>query len=918
VKNRADFDKLVNFWERMCVFSRPSDDVAMNNGLVNLDDGVIFSAKTFLENIQLTKAAMDCKITLHVYETSPVSNNGWVLIMLATHSVTVTSKGVHHTPRPILFCWTRSKNGDAVRAMLECLHKIARLYYEIPKLHVSAVLLDDCDAFYNSVTQDETNGTVVVSCFARMLRNVGKCSEFLDFKVNKKQVNENLQALRNAQSLECFERASYLAVEHWKMMGECTFVNYFCVRYLNFNNNAWYIGASGMRELGNTVNCMESLNSIIKESMFESSSVDEAMRNGLPALLCTLSNCNEISRVPVIRDCLQNQLMLIKTQPVPLSILKRAKVITAARDPVQWKQCRLTESMYINASTSHKEVVTQERINAYIQLVQHGITPELTTAKESWDKCADIMTSLHEVREFTTECGKLVFLCDCSIFAQSGYCCAHSLAARHMHKSHTINLMNLVGNRMNRRKKTSNAILWLQHEEQSVDHVAAAAFEPMVSDVINISNSLIDDDPPVSHIKSLIEKHLLHDIRCGRNVYTLIAWGSKDVANKRQSIYSAFCCDIGGSEEAELLQKRVWDSLRDEMKYQQKTQNHSCMMAETNQRMLTYFQNINNTEDDSWRSTDENGETTSELDTEDFIAAYTMDQGDGDCAEVPCNALLELFRLATLTSTTLYVHWYQTSYKNTVSCYDITKIIDKEHKNEMHLVCFEDKFTRCHVERLSDVLMRECECVKIPCPSSDIWSIIALCLMKIGEKDADYAAECDINTIATGALLKQALCQCMLDKPKGEADQVEEQWNFLGDRSIFTYFCNTNGLPVNEESREVMRIAYSASNLNLDGYCGLLPLYVTCMKYHVKIIMRGCPLYKDPNDPMSFKFDGEVEVKHDSWQRLPLLYDPHEFDDSDDGHCLCLLHDESTDFIGVKEGRWTKATHWLGGIAADI
>ena len=454
---------------------------------------------------------------------------------------------------------------------------------------------------------------------------------------------------------------------------------------------------------------------------------------------------------------------------------------------------------------------------------------------------------------------------------------------------------------------------------------------------ISLEADMTQEQPSSHHMqdgamsaKSFIENYLL-DMFHGRQVVTFTPTNSSCSTVKRRSIYSAYCDGRAAQDQpittaALLLQKRVWTSLVSDAQSAQSNKDDEEVMVETDRSVLEYFHDINTRhpvltaeflEMNKRRSAHVFDE---EILFEEFISAYTLDDPDEtqvEYTEVPCNELLELMRLSTLTSTKLYVYWFRCDDEAKLRFHHSEILGGEKSESDMHLVCFEEQFVRCDVEKMSNVLMREQNSVKVINSSRDIWSVIALCLVKFRENYPVYATDYYFDTITTGESLKQQVCCNILYIA---ADVNEEACDFVGNITLSAFFCNTNDLPLNQQSKEVMKKAYSQRELRLDDFCGLLPLHIICGRFNLIIFIRGLPAYEQLYDPVYTSVTDGVAVKHDSWEQFESFYDPEVDYDSygapilHETLCLHLIHD-SPDFDGVKNGRWTRKTQWVGGIS---
>ena len=149
----------------------PQSITQLDSNITYLKEGFIFSSKAFLKNIQLMFGVMGNEFTLYLDGTYKITNEGWVLLVLGTHSVTIGQR-VTHSLRPFMLCWTYSENAVAVTALLKCLKRTALQMFGIVGLHIAVVSIDHCEAFYNAITDDGTNDTMVVDCYAHMIRNI--------------------------------------------------------------------------------------------------------------------------------------------------------------------------------------------------------------------------------------------------------------------------------------------------------------------------------------------------------------------------------------------------------------------------------------------------------------------------------------------------------------------------------------------------------------------------------------------------------------------------------------------------------------------------------------------------------------------------------------------------------------------------
>ena len=234
----------------------PQSITQLDSNITYLKEGFIFSSKAFLKNIQLMFGVMGNEFTLYLDGTYKITNEGWVLLVLGTHSVTIGQR-VTHSLRPFMCCWTYSENAVAVTALLKYLKRTA---LQIVGLHIAVVSIDHCEAFYNAITDDGTNDTMVVDCYAHMIRNIRDNNGNRLKKVNIPAILAELDILCRSPSPEAFNVLMTLALARWENdLQELEFVTYFRTYYLGKWAN-WFISATPFHELGVTTNSVESFN----------------------------------------------------------------------------------------------------------------------------------------------------------------------------------------------------------------------------------------------------------------------------------------------------------------------------------------------------------------------------------------------------------------------------------------------------------------------------------------------------------------------------------------------------------------------------------------------------------------------------------------------------------------------------------
>jgi hypothetical protein len=182
----------------------------------------------------------------------------------------------------------------------------------------------------------------------------------------------------------------------------------------------------------------------------------EAVRTQFKKILAYLGEKRDIHTVPFTRDCIHHQLNYIVHHPIPAQVLEKARMLVTTRVPAQYAQ--VGDVLCFNRSTHSDEPVTPCRAQEYLRLSD----PEASTPS-NWEAYKGILT----LYAFTTEekeGGHVTFRCNCKLFHHSGYICSHSLAARHMHRSHTIDLHKMAQHlpatkKVGRKRKNTGALV---------------------------------------------------------------------------------------------------------------------------------------------------------------------------------------------------------------------------------------------------------------------------------------------------------------------------------------------------------------------------------------------------------------------------------------------------------------------------
>ncbi len=206
-----------------------------------------------------------------------------------------------------------------------------------------------------------------------------------------------------------------------------------------------------------------------------STTPDEAVRKRFPQILSCLALKTGIHTIPFTRNCLSKQLDYIRAQPIPQEVLDKALILATITAPLQ---CLEVAGVYYFNRKSHCGVpVTVTRVDEYKKLVAGGQSNSTNSSAEvatplDWFRCKNAL-SLHAVVSEVHKDETVMFRCDCKLFYHSGYLCSHSLAARHMHYEHTIDLIRMTQplpatKKVGRKRKNAGA---LTREENTVTTV---------------------------------------------------------------------------------------------------------------------------------------------------------------------------------------------------------------------------------------------------------------------------------------------------------------------------------------------------------------------------------------------------------------------------------------------------------------
>eukprot|EP01034_Spumella_vulgaris_P027267 gene27267-33961_t len=468
-----------------------------------LAEGFIFSSKNFLNNLKLLHDVMGSEITLLVDGTFKITCDGWVLIVVGTHSVTIDERGLHHTVRPIMFCWTYSENAAAMKVIVSCIHNTAKELFGLPAIHIAVASIDRSDAFYNGLTLDSTNDTSIVNCFAHMFRKVDTNEGLrITSKQAKSAILEDIKLLSKAPSPEAFHIGLGLALARWKdELKQEVFVKYFR-EYYTGRWDGWYVSATKLREIGVTTNPMESLNKIIKEVCPHSYTAHVAVTDKFHFLLRALTEKHGIVGAPILRNTMGRQLELIKTEnSIPKDVLLKAVNLVTTTRPKQWL-IHTDGMIYFNSKKSVELPVTVERVERFKSLLAGESETPHTWASYSED------VSLYQVRVVGVQGdSEPRFVCPCKNAMHNGFLCAHSLAARHLHLTKTINLISMsepfkIVKKRGRKKTTKGALSFqdVSLSQVAVDVVTLSELQPILKPSALIGVKVMSDEGRVGKI----------------------------------------------------------------------------------------------------------------------------------------------------------------------------------------------------------------------------------------------------------------------------------------------------------------------------------------------------------------------------------------------------------------------------------
>jgi hypothetical protein len=204
---------------------------------------------------------------------------------------------------------------------------------------------------------------------------------------------------------------------------------------------------------------IESINNDIKRISPSTTTPDEAVRTRFSQILSYLAGKPDIHTAPFIRNALQDQLHYITSHHLPAEVLERARILINVPAPVQFLE--VNGVWYFNRKGYIDEPVTSERVQQYIHLLAGGGGSQ-ATEPVTWHVYKSWM-SLHAVRISLDNNGRAVFVCDCKLFHHSGYLCSHSLAARHLHSEHTLDVHRMAqelpaNKKVGRKRKNTGAL----------------------------------------------------------------------------------------------------------------------------------------------------------------------------------------------------------------------------------------------------------------------------------------------------------------------------------------------------------------------------------------------------------------------------------------------------------------------------
>ena len=126
----------------MCQFEVPVPLIADHNNDTPIDEelgiqiteGFVFSSFAILENIKVAMSDKTEGVSLAMDGTYKLLFNGWVLIVLSTHTVNYTTSQTTkkhtetHSAIPMLFCLVRTEAQPAFDAVLSTLKLVRTLF----------------------------------------------------------------------------------------------------------------------------------------------------------------------------------------------------------------------------------------------------------------------------------------------------------------------------------------------------------------------------------------------------------------------------------------------------------------------------------------------------------------------------------------------------------------------------------------------------------------------------------------------------------------------------------------------------------------------------------------------------------------------------------------------------------------------
>ncbi len=421
--------------------------------------GCVFTSSALLKNIQI--AIRDCAafgLTAAMDGTYKLLFNGWVLIVLSTHTVNYVTLTCDDTPRtgrdthsavPLLFSFVRTECQASFDHVLETLKNVsavvvavwacmlffltslmplqtaAKLFPSALDVKVASACMDHSAPTKNAFVE-AFPGVRVVDCWAHVVRKAREKAQSLHCVDYFERIMEpQLQQMNKVGYRPAMHKLAKCAVRQWRTAGHTAYAKWFTDVYLHEDWDGWYCAASGVPGASETNNPLESFNAEIKQQVSEKSTMTHFLCKSLPALLL---HCR-LKRMPsrICRDVLHNQYHKIKNDPVDRGVIDKAKRFLECgshnwrRVVVSHARANTTQMVYYVNSGSYMGVPVEERFRAF-----HNIPEDDGVDTMTFEEATLQYGSLHRVviiRHPDEE--HAYYKCDCKHFYRTGYLCAH-------------------------------------------------------------------------------------------------------------------------------------------------------------------------------------------------------------------------------------------------------------------------------------------------------------------------------------------------------------------------------------------------------------------------------------------------------------------------------------------------------------